>query len=94
MNNRQRSSFGFFIDLKQVNELTIEDVQTVTCPTLIMHSKNDASVPLEHAYFAQDNIPSSEICILDSWGHLIWLGNSSDETDESIISFLKTNKIS
>lgn len=52
MNNRQRSSFGFLIDLNQVNELTLEDIQAVTCPTLLMHSKHDASVPLEHAYYA------------------------------------------
>lgn len=27
--------------------------------------------------------------MLDSWGHLIWLGDSSNETDETIIQFLK-----
>jgi pimeloyl-ACP methyl ester carboxylesterase len=94
MNNRQRSGFGFFIDLAQVNEITIEDLRAVTCPTLIMHSKHDGSVPLEHPYYAHENISSSELCLLDSWGHLIWLGKSSNETDENIINFLKSYKIS
>lgn len=93
MNNRQRSGFGFFIDLAQVNEITIEDLRAVTCPTFIMHSKHDGSVPLEHPYYAHENIPSSELCLLDSWGHLIWLGKSSNETDENIINFLKSYKI-
>ncbi|MFT4417290.1 alpha/beta fold hydrolase [Fredinandcohnia humi] len=94
MNNRQRSGFGFFIDLAHVNELKVEDLREVTCPTLIMHSKHDGSVPLEHPNYALENIPSSELCLLDSWGHLIWLGKSSHETDEKFIKFIKSNRIS
>lgn len=51
-------------------------------------------LPLEHPYYAHENIPSSELCLLDSWGHLIWLGKSSDETDKNTIKFLKSYKIS
>ncbi|MEO4052616.1 alpha/beta hydrolase [Solibacillus sp. CAU 1738] len=93
MNCRQRSGYGFFIDLAQINEITMQDLRAVTCPTLIMHSKHDGSVPLEHAYFAQENIPSSKLCLLESWGHLIWLGKSSNVTDENIDEFLKSNKL-
>ena len=92
MNNRQRSGYGFYIDLKQINEITIEDLKAVSCPTLIMQSKYDSSVPLEHAYYAQENIPSSELCLIDSWGHLIWLGKSSNETNYNLINFLKSHK--
>lgn len=94
MNNRQRSGFGFFIDLEQVNNITIEDLRAVTSPTLIMHSKHDGAVPLEHSYYAHENIPSSELCLLDSWGHLIWIGNSSNDVDERIIKFLGSYKTS
>ncbi|MCU4715896.1 alpha/beta hydrolase [Bacillus cereus] len=89
MNNRQRSGYGFLIDLAQINEISIKDLQSVTCPTLIMHSKHDGSVPLEHPYFAHENISSSELCLLDTWGHLIWIGKSSKETDENLITFLE-----
>lgn len=90
MNNRQRSGYGFHIDLEQVNELTIEDLQAVSCPTLIMQSINDHSVPLDHAHFAQENIPTSELCLIDSWGHLIWLGKSSNEVNDNLIHFLRS----
>jgi pimeloyl-ACP methyl ester carboxylesterase len=93
MNNRQRSGFGFFLDLEHINELTIEDIQGVTCPTLIMHSKYDRFVPLEHPYYAHENINSSKLCLLESWGHLIWLGKSSVYTDETMIKFLKYNNL-
>ncbi|MGG3560634.1 alpha/beta hydrolase [Neobacillus rhizosphaerae] len=92
MNNRQRSGFGFFIDLEQAHDITIEDLRAVTSPTLIMHSKHDGAVPLEHPYYAHENIPSSELCLLDSWGHLIWIGHSSNDVDENIIKFLGTYK--
>lgn len=94
MNNRQRSGNGFFIDLTHVNEVTKEDISAITCPTLIMHSKHDASVPLEHAYYANENIPTSELRIMESWGHLIWLGKSANVRDEEITSFLKSTHIS
>ncbi|MDV2685653.1 alpha/beta hydrolase [Alkalihalophilus lindianensis] len=90
MNNRQRSGYGFFIDLVQINEVSTENLQAISCPTLIMHSKHDGSVPLEHPYFARKNIPVSELCLLDTWGHLIWLGKSAKETDENLIKFLKS----
>ncbi|MFD1851420.1 alpha/beta fold hydrolase [Oceanobacillus bengalensis] len=92
MNNRQRSGYGFLIDLVQVNEISTEYLQAISCPTLIMHSKHDGSVPLEHPYFAHENIPSSKFYLLDTWGHLIWLGKSSIETDENLIKFLKSHK--
>ncbi|KAB8138078.1 alpha/beta hydrolase [Gracilibacillus oryzae] len=89
MNNRQRSGHGFFIDLEQVNTITTEDLHAVKCPTLIMHSKHDGSVPPEHPELAHKLISSSELHIVDSWGHLIWLGNTARETDRILINFLK-----
>lgn len=93
MNNRQRSGEGFFIDIKQVNELNLESLQRVPCPTLIMHSKYDSSVPLQHAYYAHENIDRSQLCLLESWGHLIWLGKSARETDQKVIRFLESIKL-
>ncbi|YCA46336.1 alpha/beta hydrolase (plasmid) [Bacillus sp. JZ8] len=88
MNNHYRSRHGFLIDLIQVNELSPTTLQAVTCPTLIMHSKNDNAVPLEHAYVAHSQINQSELCLLDSWGHLIWLGDKAKEVNKKVVSFL------
>ncbi|MFI2128697.1 alpha/beta fold hydrolase [Lysinibacillus fusiformis] len=93
MNNRQRSGNGFLIDITNIGEISNIVLQAVSCPTLIMHSKYDGSVSLKHAYFAHENILSSELCLLDTWGHLIWLGNSSNETDKKIITFLEAHNI-
>lgn len=89
MTNRQRSGSGFLMDLAQNKDLTVEDLRAVTCPTLILHSKYDGSVPLEHPYHAYEHISSSELYLLDSWGHLIWLGKSADEAGEKTVNFFK-----
>ncbi|MEW9501817.1 alpha/beta fold hydrolase [Jeotgalibacillus marinus] len=88
MNNRQRSGHGFLIDLLQTKELSSEDLQAISCPTLLMHSKHDGAVPLEHVHYAHQHIPSSKICLLDSWGHLIWLGKESEDVNKKLIEFL------
>ncbi|NRD79016.1 alpha/beta hydrolase [Bacillus sp. BRMEA1] len=88
MNNRQRSGHGFLIDLLQTKEVTFKDLQAISCPTLIMHSKHDGAVSFEHAYYAQQQITDSEVCLLDSWGHLIWLGQESENVNEKLVEFL------
>ncbi|KON90077.1 hydrolase [Sporosarcina globispora] len=93
MNNRQRSGNGFLIDIKQTKELTVQDFKCISCPALILHSKNDGFIQLEHPYYAHENIPHAEIREIDSWGHLIWIGKLSSERDKQLISFLKLHKL-
>lgn len=88
MNNRQRSGHGFLIDLAQTKEITRSDLNNISCPTLIQHSKHDTAVPLEHAYHAHQQIPDSKLCLLDTWGHLIWLGKGSEIGHKKLIEFI------
>lgn len=94
MNNRQRSGSGFLIDLSQTKEMDSKHLNTISSPTLILHSKHDGAVPLEHAYYAQQQIPDSKLCLLDTWGHLIWLGKGSEEVNEKLNEFLIRHSIS
>ncbi|MEI3605736.1 alpha/beta hydrolase [Pseudogracilibacillus sp. SE30717A] len=93
MINRQQSGSGFLIDLKLINELTIADLNKVSCPTIIMHSNNDGSVPIQHAHFAHQHIKKSELCFLNTWGHLIWLGKSANEFNQHLLNFLSTHSV-
>lgn len=95
MNNRQRSGYGFLIDLLQTKEITSKDLKDITCPTLIMHSKYDGAVSMEHPHCAHQQISDSELCILESWGHLIWLGEGAKAVNNKLIDFLTSySKIS
>lgn len=92
MNNRQRSRAGFLIDLLQTKEVTTNDLKKIAVPTLIMHSKYDAAVPMEHAQYAKHFISNTELCVLESWGHLIWLGKGSEVIHDTLLSFLKRHE--
>ncbi|WP_147803918.1 alpha/beta fold hydrolase [Alkalicoccus halolimnae] len=89
MNRRQRSGEGFLIDLEQTKKITPEQLEAVSCPVLIMHSRFDSSVPVSHAQHAAENMPQADLQLLDSWGHLIWLGHLAEETDEKLAAFYK-----
>ncbi|UVI29707.1 alpha/beta fold hydrolase [Paenibacillus spongiae] len=92
MNNRQRSYSGFFIDLEHTQLDYSKELANIQAPTLIMHSQNDRSVSLSHPENVKALIPQSEMCILDSWGHLIWIGKHATEYDDALISFLSRQK--
>lgn len=91
MNNRQQSGHGFLIDLRQTKEITSHDLNKISSRTLIMHSKNDSSVSLDHAYDAHQQIIDSKLYLLESWGHLLWIGEESKEIHVKLVDFLTYN---
>ncbi|UII78210.1 alpha/beta fold hydrolase [Flagellimonas sp. CMM7] len=83
----QRSKKGFVTDLDQ--ELNNEIIAKIKTPTLIIHSKNDKSVSIEHPKYAKQKIENSQIVWLDNkWGHLIWVGAESKKNIGYIKAFL------
>ncbi|MGG4397073.1 alpha/beta hydrolase [Paenibacillus thiaminolyticus] len=91
MNHRQRSGHGFMIDLSQTSLISNSDLQAIKCPTIILHSQNDNAVPIQHAYHAHRHISNSKLSILDTWGHLIWLGTGSEQVHKEVLEFLNHN---
>lgn len=93
MNNRQHSGKGFFIDLVQTSNSNTRELQAITCPTLIVHSRNDGAVPLEHPWHAHEYISHSQLYLVETWGHLIWIGEGSKEVDTLVIEFLHSFRL-
>lgn len=92
MLGRQRSGYGFTIDLAQTSSVTARLLRSISCPTLILHSKYDGSVPIEHATHAQKNIPSTEVHLLECWGHIIFLSETSDEVAQVVSEFMNVHQ--
>lgn len=90
MNSRQRSGEGFLLDLPQTAAVSSKELQAITCPVLIMQSVYDGFVDLSHAHHAKEHIPDAALCLIHSWGHLIWLGKEAAETDSIILEFLES----
>jgi len=82
-----RSKKGFVNDIDQTVE--VETLRKIVCPTLILHSKNDNSVPIDHAQHAKKEIENSKILLLDNlWGHMIWIGKDYELIQNDIINFI------
>jgi pimeloyl-ACP methyl ester carboxylesterase len=93
MNNRQRSYSGFLIDLEETQKDYTTELIKITAPTLIMQSKNDSAVSLSHAEYVKSHMPDAELFVLDSWGHLIWIGKHAHEYDQKLLSFLSGHSL-
>jgi pimeloyl-ACP methyl ester carboxylesterase len=84
------SGTGFINDIDQnISEGVICKIE---CPTLIIHSENDNSVPLEHSVYSNEMIETSILETLDNeWGHLIWIGEDSKSPIEKVTRFIDEN---
>jgi len=87
--NQMAFGLGAQFDLRQ--QVTDEALLGVTCPTYIVHSKNDKAVPVRHAHHAKRLIPHAQLTILNSPGHLIWIGRQARKSEQQIERFIRFN---
>ncbi|MGD1907871.1 MAG: alpha/beta fold hydrolase [Leptolyngbyaceae cyanobacterium] len=86
--NHYSSGAGFLVDIDQ--DISEDVISKIKCPTLIIHSKNDNSVPIEHARHSNRMIQNSSLEILENdWGHLFWIGADSVRPIEKILEFVQ-----
>ncbi|NEQ49150.1 MAG: alpha/beta hydrolase [Leptolyngbya sp. SIO3F4] len=87
MTFQQSSGDGFVNDLEQT--LAEKYLAAISCPTLILHSENDASVSIDMATHAHKHIPQSILKTYDNkWGHLLWVGDDSQAPIADVLTFL------
>jgi len=87
----QSSREGALNDLTHV--VTKELMQKVLLPTLIIHSREDASIPFQHAEWSLENIPNARLCESGFTGHFYWIGPDYPRICESMIDFLQTDVV-
>lgn len=79
---------GLHNDMKQFARLGVYPVERVTCPTLVVHGRNDGNVPFSHAEFVGQNVPGARMFVLETCGHLLWMSDEADGTRQEVMSFL------
>jgi pimeloyl-ACP methyl ester carboxylesterase len=65
-----------------------EVLQAIKQPTLVVHSREDASVPFSHAQWSLENIPQAELCEGGFTGHFFWVGPDFARISQRIVAFL------
>lgn len=79
-----QSGKGFMNDLAQ----TSGSAKDVHVPTLIIHSKYDKSVSLEHAKKLHSEIAGSRLFITTAESHMIWFSTQYDQIQKEMGAFL------
>lgn len=66
-----------------------ELLRTIRQPTLVIHSREDNSVPFSHAEWSLENIPDAELCEAGFTGHFFWIGPDFQRISQRMVEFLK-----
>lgn len=66
-----------------------ELLQSVQQPTLVIHSREDKSVPFSHAEKSLKNIPQSTLSEASFTGHFFWIGPGFQRISQSMVKFLE-----
>lgn len=66
-----------------------ELLETMNQPTLVVHSREDGSVPFSHAEWSLENIPHAALCEAGFTGHFFWIGPDFDIIGRRMVEFLQ-----
>jgi pimeloyl-ACP methyl ester carboxylesterase len=64
-------------------------LEAVRQPTLVIHSREDNSVPFSHAEWSLKHIPHAELCEAGITGHFFWVDPGFQRLAQRMIAFLK-----
>lgn len=65
-----------------------ELLQKVQGPTLVIHSREDRSVPFRHAEWSLAHIPNAQLCESGVTGHFYWVGPDHPRIHQHLTAFL------
>jgi pimeloyl-ACP methyl ester carboxylesterase len=83
---RRSSRQGALNDL--THSVGAELLQKVAVPALVIHSREDASIPFSHAEWSLQHIPHAEFCEGGFSGHFYWIGPDYQEICRRLVTFL------
>jgi len=64
-------------------------LEKVRQPTLVVHSREDNSVPFTHAEWSLAHIPQAELCEAGLTGHFYWVGPEFPRISQRMTAFLQ-----
>ena len=62
---------------------------TVHQPTLVIHSREDNSVPFGHAEWSLEHVPQAELCEAGITGHFFWIDPDFQGISQRLVAFLQ-----
>jgi pimeloyl-ACP methyl ester carboxylesterase len=69
----------------------VELLKSIHQPTLVIHSREDNSVPFAHAEWSLKYISQSELCEAGITGHFFWVDPDYGRISQRLVAFLKSD---
>ena len=66
-----------------------QELRAIRQPVLVIHSREDNSVPFSHAEWSLENIQQAELCEAGCTGHFFWIGPDSTRISQRLVEFLQ-----
>jgi pimeloyl-ACP methyl ester carboxylesterase len=66
-----------------------QQLQEIKIPVLVVHSREDKSVPFAHAEWSLKNIPQARLCQAGFTGHFIWVDPGYAKIHAQMVAFLQ-----
>jgi pimeloyl-ACP methyl ester carboxylesterase len=79
---------GVLADMREDRAMPRYDVERIACPTLAVHSENDAELPISNAEFLSENVPGAELLRLQRGGHHPLIDSQGDIVRERMRALL------
>jgi pimeloyl-ACP methyl ester carboxylesterase len=64
-------------------------LESIHQPVLVIHSREDNSVPFSHAEWSMKHIPQAELCEGGITGHFFWVDPGFPRIGQQLVAFLK-----
>ncbi|MHA1949664.1 MAG: alpha/beta fold hydrolase [Candidatus Thorarchaeota archaeon] len=80
---------GLNNDLEKLQSLTAENLNEITCPTMVIHGTVDTDVSYSNAEFSANSIPNARLYSIENVGHVVWLGKHVSKMNSDILEFLR-----
>lgn len=81
------SRHGALIDLAQTVEETA--LAKIQAPVLVIHSREDKSVPFSQAEWTLSHVQRGELCESGITGHFFWVGPDVEKINKGLVEFHK-----
>jgi pimeloyl-ACP methyl ester carboxylesterase len=72
------------------HEVSDAHLAAIRAPTLVVHSRDDRTVPFAGAERARALIPDARLVAPATGGHFLWIGPGAEEITQRVIAFLKS----
>lgn len=67
-------------------------LESIPQPSLVIHSREDNSVPFSHAEWSLEHIPQADLCESGCTGHFFWVGPDYARVSQRLVRFLGERK--